>query len=44
MTASQAATFTAFDYKYRDAGNYKAAGRLVLEGSLSTDDRAMIAR
>ena len=42
MASTQAAPFTAFDYRYRDAGNYKASGSLLLIGRLSTDEREMI--
>ncbi|CAN5481463.1 hypothetical protein BH10PSE14_BH10PSE14_14860 [soil metagenome] len=33
---------TAFEYRYRDASNYKASGRIVLNGRLSDIDRASI--
>lgn len=32
-------SYTVFEYLYRDASNYKAHGRLWLEGALSTEDR-----
>lgn len=33
-----------FDYLYRDAGNYKAHGRLPLLGGFTEDDMALIER
>ena len=30
--------FTVFEYCYRDAGNYKAYGQILLEGAVSTAD------
>jgi hypothetical protein len=32
----------AFDYMYRDAGNFKAFGTVILEGSLSAADQVLI--
>lgn len=34
--------WTAFDYMYRDAGNFKAFGTVMLEGPLSLADRNLI--
>lgn len=34
--------FCIFEYLYRDAGNYKSHGELLLEGSLQDDDIAEI--
>jgi len=34
--------WTAFDYMYRDADNFKAFGTIILEGELSIDDRTLI--
>jgi hypothetical protein len=34
--------FTAFDYMYRDAGNFKAFGTVILNGLLSRADRELI--
>ena len=34
--------WTAFDYMYRDAGNFKAFGTLILEGELRAADRKLI--
>ena len=34
--------WTAFDYMYRDAGNFKAFGTVILEGALSPADREML--
>lgn len=31
--------WTAFDYLYRDAGNFKAYGTIVLQGRVSDDDQ-----
>lgn len=36
-------THCIFEYLYRDAGNFKASGALLLEGLLSEDDIAKIA-
>jgi hypothetical protein len=36
------ATTTALEYRYRDASNYKASGRILLYGRLSDADRASI--
>jgi hypothetical protein len=33
---------TAFDYMYRDAGNFKAFGSVTLEGCLTPDDQVII--
>lgn len=33
---------TAFEYRYRDASNYKVSGRILLDGQLSKSDRAQI--
>jgi hypothetical protein len=33
---------TAFDYMYRDAGNFKAFGTIILEGQLGAADRALV--
>jgi hypothetical protein len=33
---------TAFEYRYRDASNYKASGRILLNGRLSDVGRALI--
>lgn len=30
--------FTLFQYQYRDAANFKAFGRLILKGALTSDD------
>ena len=35
-------TTTAFEYRYRDASNYKAWGRILLNGRLSDADRALV--
>lgn len=32
----------AFDYMYRDAGNFKAFGTVVLKGSMSQADQVMV--
>jgi hypothetical protein len=34
--------WTAFDYLYRDAGNFKAFGRVILEGRLRPADEALV--
>jgi len=34
--------WTAFDYMYRDAGNFKAFGTIVLKGYLSTGDQEIV--
>ncbi|HET7577464.1 MAG TPA: hypothetical protein VFK19_13015 [Sphingomicrobium sp.] len=34
--------WTAFDYMYRDAGNFKAFGTVILEGELRAPDREII--
>jgi hypothetical protein len=34
--------WTAFDYMYRDAGNFKAFGTAVLDGALTSDDEELI--
>ena len=34
---------TAFEYRYRDASNYKVSSRILLSGQLSESDRALIA-
>lgn len=34
--------WTAFDYMYRDAGNFKAFGTVILDGLLSEADRQML--
>lgn len=34
--------WTAFDYMYRDAGNFKAFGTIILEGRLSAADLQLI--
>lgn len=34
--------WTAFDYMYRDAGNFKALGTVALEGGLSERDQDLI--
>jgi hypothetical protein len=34
--------WTAFDYMYRDAGNFKAFGTIVLKGSVNQADQAMV--
>lgn len=34
--------WTAFDYMYRDAGNFKAFGTVVLEGHLAPEDLRLI--
>jgi hypothetical protein len=34
--------WTAFDYMYRDAGNFKAFGTVILEGQLCAADQAII--
>lgn len=34
--------WTAFDYMYRDAGNFKAFGTVILEGSVSSADQELI--
>lgn len=34
--------WTAFDYMYRDAGNFKAFGTIILEGRLRAADREII--
>jgi hypothetical protein len=34
--------WTAFDYMYRDAGNFKAFGTIILEGQLSAADQELI--
>jgi hypothetical protein len=34
--------WTAFDYMYRDAGNFKACGTIILKGYLSATDRKSI--
>lgn len=34
--------WTAFDYLYRDAGNFKAFGTVILNGALSSKDRKLI--
>jgi hypothetical protein len=34
--------WTAFDYMYRDAGNFKAFGSVLLKGSVSEADQAMV--
>ena len=36
------ATTTAFEYRYRDASNYKVSGLILLSGRLSDTDRALI--
>jgi hypothetical protein len=36
------ATFTAFEYRYRDASNYKVSSRILLSGTLTESDRAEI--
>jgi len=43
-SASRTLVFTAFDYRYRDAGNFKAEGCAILEGRLSDDERNEIER
>jgi hypothetical protein len=35
---------TAFDYMYRDAGNFKAFGSILLEGVVTKTDRDLIRR
>ena len=35
--------YTAIDYTYRDASNYKASGTIYLDGPLAADDIALIA-
>jgi len=39
MVDSEEAPLTGFEYRYRDAGNFKASGRLLLTGSLSESER-----
>lgn len=34
--------WTAFDYVYRDAGNFKAFGTVILEGRVSSADQELI--
>ena len=34
--------WTAFDYLYRDAGNYKVRGSLLLNGAISQADRELV--
>jgi hypothetical protein len=34
--------WTAFEYMYRDAGNFKAFGTVTLEGAISTRDQRLI--
>lgn len=34
--------WSAFDYMYRDAGNFKAFGTIILEGPLSAADQELI--
>jgi len=34
--------WTAFDYMYRDAGNFKAFGTVMLEGGVSSADQKLI--
>jgi hypothetical protein len=35
------ATMTMFEYRYRDASNYKASGRILLNGKMSDADHAL---
>lgn len=41
-TGRERIMWTAFDYMYRDAGNFKAFGRVIIKGSLNEADRYSI--
>lgn len=42
MPDATAATVTSFEYRYRDASNYKVTSRILLSGRLSGEERALI--
>ncbi len=42
MLDSEKVPLIAFEYRYRDAGNFKASGRVLLQGNLSESERGEI--
>jgi hypothetical protein len=42
MAHDDGTSLVAFEYRYRDAGNFKANGRLLLKGKLSESERGEI--
>ncbi|MDB5709021.1 MAG: hypothetical protein JWL96_1091 [Sphingomonas bacterium] len=42
MPDAATAIVTAFEYRYRDASNYKVSSRILLSGSLADEERALV--